>query len=92
MEDFSAKDQKVSDSEKQTGSNTAILFDYTFCRKTGKLNNVSSVCRKASIVDVIFLAGGSWSIWTKNSKILQGFLCTMVNGFDIREDIWEYVR
>ncbi|KAM6210176.1 collagen alpha-1(XII) chain-like [Sarcoramphus papa] len=54
--------------------------------KTGKLQNISSVCRKDSMADIIFLVDGSWSIGTKNFKIVQDFLYAMVNGFDIGQD------
>ncbi|XP_075561748.1 LOW QUALITY PROTEIN: collagen alpha-1(XII) chain-like [Pelecanus crispus] len=63
-----------------------LPLDYTSCRKTGKLQNVSSVCRKASIADIVFLVDGPWSIGTKNFKVMQDFLYTMVNGFDIGQD------
>ncbi|XP_074006976.1 collagen alpha-4(VI) chain-like [Numenius arquata] len=64
----------------------AIVKDCTSCRKPGKLQNISSVCRKASIADIIFLVDGTWSTGTKNFKIMQDFLCTMVSGFDIGQD------
>ncbi|XP_075351891.1 collagen alpha-1(XII) chain-like [Mycteria americana] len=54
--------------------------------KTRKLQNISSVCRKASMADIIFLVDGSWSIGTKNFKIMQDLLYTIVNGFDIGQD------
>lgn len=38
------------------------------------------------MADIIFLVDGSWSIGTKNFKIVQELLYTMVNGFDIGLD------
>ncbi|XP_068789955.1 collagen alpha-1(XII) chain-like [Struthio camelus] len=54
--------------------------------ETGKLKNVSSVCREDSMADIIFLIDGSWSVGTKNFKIMQDFLYSVVNGLDIGED------
>nr|XP_056713047.1 collagen alpha-6(VI) chain-like [Euleptes europaea] len=44
------------------------------------------VCRKASVADLVFLVDGSWSITQQNFKIIQEFLYTLVNSFDIGED------
>lgn len=68
------------DSEKQSGGKITLLLD-----NAGKLQNVSSGCGKASMAD-IFLVDGSQSVGTKNFKIIQDFLYTMVNGFDIGQD------
>lgn len=45
-----------------------------------------SVCRKASVADIVFLVDGSWSISQQNFKTIKGFLYTLVNNFDIGED------
>ncbi|KAH0627287.1 hypothetical protein JD844_002810 [Phrynosoma platyrhinos] len=50
------------------------------------LHCVSSVCREASIADLVFLVDGSWSIGKKNFKIIQDFLYTLVDSFDVGED------
>jgi len=38
------------------------------------------------MADIIFLVDGSWSVGIKNFKIMQDFLYTVVNGFDIGQD------
>ncbi|XP_054846903.1 collagen alpha-4(VI) chain-like [Eublepharis macularius] len=45
-----------------------------------------NVCRKASVADIVFLVDGSWSIKQNNFKIMQDFLYTLVDSFDIGED------
>lgn len=44
------------------------------------------VCRKVSVADLVFLVDESWSIKQDNFKIIQDFLYTLVNNFDIGED------
>uniref|UniRef100_A0A8C6Y067 VWFA domain-containing protein n=1 Tax=Naja naja TaxID=35670 RepID=A0A8C6Y067_NAJNA len=51
-----------------------------------KLSRVSSVCREASVADIVFMVDGSWSIGPKNFRIIQDFLYTLVNSFDIGKD------
>uniref|UniRef100_A0ABM5GPK5 Collagen alpha-4(VI) chain-like n=1 Tax=Pogona vitticeps TaxID=103695 RepID=A0ABM5GPK5_9SAUR len=46
----------------------------------------TTVCREASIADLVFLVDGSWSIGLENFKTIQNFLYTLVDSFDIGED------
>ncbi|KAH1177692.1 hypothetical protein KIL84_011394, partial [Mauremys mutica] len=54
--------------------------------KPGKCFYVSSVCREASVVDIVFLVDGSWSIGKENFRNIQDFLYIMVSSFDVGED------
>ncbi|KAM6450855.1 collagen alpha-4(VI) chain-like [Liasis olivaceus] len=54
----------------------------TWCCTDGQ----TTVCRKASVADIVFVVDGSWSIGPNNFKIIQDFLNTLVNSFDIGED------
>lgn len=49
-------------------------------------NSQKTVCREATVADIVFLVDGSWSIGTENFKMMQDFLYTMINGFDIEHD------
>ncbi|XP_039192174.1 collagen alpha-4(VI) chain-like isoform X2 [Crotalus tigris] len=46
----------------------------------------ATVCREASVADIVFMVDGSWSIGPKNFRIIQDFLYTLVNSFDIGKD------
>ncbi|XP_063160042.1 collagen alpha-6(VI) chain-like [Candoia aspera] len=46
----------------------------------------TTVCREASVADIVFMVDGSWSIGLKNFKIIRDFLYTLVNSFDIGKD------
>ncbi|KAG8139283.1 hypothetical protein E2320_002068 [Naja naja] len=46
----------------------------------------TTVCREASVADIVFMVDGSWSIGPKNFRIIQDFLYTLVNSFDIGKD------
>ncbi|XP_066485256.1 collagen alpha-4(VI) chain-like [Tiliqua scincoides] len=60
-----------------------ILMCLTILCSTDAKN---TVCREASVADLVFLVDGSWSIGVKNFKSMQDFLYTLVNGLDIGED------
>ncbi|XP_074844397.1 collagen alpha-4(VI) chain-like [Carettochelys insculpta] len=58
-----------------------LLFVATFCSA-----DQTTVCREASVADIVFLVDGSWSIGKENFKNMQDFLYNMVSSFDIGED------
>uniref|UniRef100_A0A8C0GER2 VWFA domain-containing protein n=1 Tax=Chelonoidis abingdonii TaxID=106734 RepID=A0A8C0GER2_CHEAB len=47
---------------------------------------VSSVCREASVADIVFLVDESWSIGKENFRNIQDFLYIIVSSFDVGED------
>ncbi|KAJ1101693.1 hypothetical protein NDU88_006758 [Pleurodeles waltl] len=49
-------------------------------------NSQKTVCREATVADIVFLVDGSWSIGTENFKMMQDFLHTMISGFDVDHD------
>ncbi|XP_061443604.1 collagen alpha-6(VI) chain-like [Rhineura floridana] len=59
-----------------------LVFLTMFCSTDAQ----TTVCREASVADLVFLVDGSWSIGTKDFKSMQDFLYTLVNGLDIGED------
>lgn len=59
------------DSEKQLGFKITFLLDYTTFKERGNLQHISSVSRKASMTDIIFLVDGFWSIGIKNFMIMH---------------------
>ncbi|CAM4516574.1 unnamed protein product, partial [Lepidochelys olivacea] len=58
-----------------------LLFAAKFC-----FPDQTTVCRKASVADVVFLVDGSWSIGKENFRRMQDFLYIMVSSFDVGED------
>uniref|UniRef100_A0A8C7E435 VWFA domain-containing protein n=1 Tax=Naja naja TaxID=35670 RepID=A0A8C7E435_NAJNA len=52
----------------------------------GKTPICECFCREASVADIVFMVDGSWSIGPKNFRIIQDFLYTLVNSFDIGKD------
>ncbi|XP_039379147.1 collagen alpha-6(VI) chain-like isoform X2 [Mauremys reevesii] len=58
-----------------------LLFAATFCS-----TDQTTVCREASVADIVFLVDGSWSIGKENFRNIQDFLYIMVSSFDVGED------
>ncbi|CAM4530985.1 unnamed protein product, partial [Caretta caretta] len=58
-----------------------LLFAAKFCSP-----DQTTVCRKASVADIVFLMDGSWSIGKENFRRMQDFLYIMVSSFDVGED------
>ncbi|CAM4596277.1 unnamed protein product, partial [Lepidochelys kempii] len=58
-----------------------LLFAAKFC-----FPDQTTVCRKASVADIVFLVDGSWSIGKENFRRMQDFLYIMVSSFDVGED------
>ncbi|CAM5092667.1 unnamed protein product, partial [Eretmochelys imbricata] len=58
-----------------------LLFAARFCSP-----DQTTVCRKASVADIVFLVDGSWSIGKENFRRMQDFLYIMVSSFDVGED------
>ncbi|CAM5111759.1 unnamed protein product [Natator depressus] len=58
-----------------------LLFAAKFCSP-----DQTTVCREASVADIVFLVDGSWSIGKENFRRMQDFLYIMVSSFDVGED------
>ncbi|XP_077159547.1 collagen alpha-4(VI) chain-like isoform X2 [Paroedura picta] len=62
------------------------LFILVFLTALCPIDAQTTVCRKTSVADLVFLVDGSWSINQENFRTIQDFLYTLVNNFDIGED------
>ncbi|XP_053570261.1 collagen alpha-6(VI) chain-like [Bombina bombina] len=63
-----------------------VLFCVFYMCTFHVINSQKTVCTAADTADIVFLVDGSWSIGTINFKVVQDFLYTMIDGFDVGQD------